>query len=173
MGRAADLRARLAAQQRRRSRGDEPRPGDVEDRATPPEDYARYHTVRDPDKKGTAATSKKKESGSYTSWQSLTAPRRSRSALKREARTIFALSIKECPSHIGLGRVLTRAAAAGFNQEGSEHYAHCALCSSTLSTPVVHQPTRTTANNRESTYRRIGCFAGVSEQGRTSTTIGF
>ena len=40
----------------------------------------------------------------------------------------------------------------------------CAASPHVSFTRVVHQFMRTTANNRESTYGRIGCFAGISEQ---------
>src|SRR5215217_2424700 len=39
-------------------------------------------------------------------------------------------------------------------------------------TPVVHQPTRTTANTHDNLLERICLFAGVFEQRRTTTTVG-
>jgi hypothetical protein len=62
----------------------------------------------------------------------------------------------------------------GFQRgEGSDLYARRSLSCSTLITPVVHQPARTAANNRGSTERQIGCFAGVFARGRTAATVGF
>jgi hypothetical protein len=40
-----------------------------------------------------------------------------------------------------------------------------------LFTPVVHQPTRTTANTNDNLLERICLFAGVFEQRRTTTTV--
>ena len=39
-------------------------------------------------------------------------------------------------------------------------------------TPVVHQPTRTTANTHDNLLERICLFAAVFEQRRTTTTVG-
>ncbi len=47
----------------------------------------------------------------------------------------------------------------------------CELRQAGASTPIVHQPARTAANNRGTSPERIGRFAGVFEQRRTSTTL--
>jgi hypothetical protein len=75
--------------------------------------------------------------GSYISWRSWTAPTRSRSALQRVAKAIFsAPSIKQCPSHTGLGRVLKRAATTGLNQEEAANTTPT-VCSAAA--PRIHQ----------------------------------
>src|SRR3712207_2902556 len=38
-------------------------------------------------------------------------------------------------------------------------------------TPVVHQPTQTTANNHDNLVEGICLFAGISERQRTTTTL--
>jgi hypothetical protein len=78
------------------------------------------------------------------------APRRSRSALQREPRTVFFAPSNRGASQIaGLSPTEECVDHGSQPRKGSEHCAHRALCSSTLITPVVHQPTRTTANNRK------------------------
>src|SRR5215211_5867516 len=47
----------------------------------------------------------------------------------------------------------------------------CTSRSALRSTPVVHQPTRTTANKDEYTQREKDGFAGISEHQRTAMTL--
>src|SRR5215208_2700113 len=49
--------------------------------------------------------------------------------------------------------------------------AHFMLLGHPLSTPVLHQPTRTTVNIHDNLLERICLFAGVFEQRRTTTTL--
>jgi hypothetical protein len=59
----------------------------------------------------------------------------------------------------------------GDRQRGLTTWSHERFLRRLLFTPVVHQPTRTTANTHDNLLERICLFAGVFEQGRTTTTV--